>query len=339
MSAVIGLDHGSRRIGVAVGDDGDRAGLRASGAAAPQRGRRPRADRRRWHGPRARAGSWSGLPRNMDGSEGPQAAAARAFGAQLSRDRPRGRLRRRAAHQLAGGGAAGGGGAPAGPGDRGRRTRRRPASSCKNGSTAGDPMTRTPDPRWDKNEQRNARIRELRDQRDAPIRRRRTFQPLTIAAWFAAVIALARRSHLRRPARASRRACSPGSRSIPARSSTGSCATSCSGTSPTPWPTCRPGRTGQRITVEVVAGANDAEIGQLLFDKGVITSQLAFQYAVLQAGRSGDLQAGVYDLSPSLRPSRDRGRAEAGGRRGGHRSGSSRDGASSRSSATWAPPS
>ena len=51
-------------------------------------------------------------------------------------------------------------------------------------------MTRQPDPRWDKNEQRNARIRELRDQRDAPIRRKRTFQPLTIVAWFAAVIAL-----------------------------------------------------------------------------------------------------------------------------------------------------
>jgi UPF0755 protein len=63
------------------------------------------------------------------------------------------------------------------------------------------------------------------------------------------------------------------------------------------------GEDGRRITVEVVAGTNDAEIGQLLFDKGVISSQLAFQYAVLQAGRSGDLQAGVYDLSPSLRPS------------------------------------
>ncbi|MEP6808030.1 MAG: endolytic transglycosylase MltG [Chloroflexota bacterium] len=50
-------------------------------------------------------------------------------------------------------------------------------------------------------------------------------------------------------------------------------------------------------------GASDAEIGRLLFDKGVIKSQLAFEYAVMQAGRSGSLQAGVYDLSPSLRPS------------------------------------
>jgi UPF0755 protein len=60
---------------------------------------------------------------------------------------------------------------------------------------------------------------------------------------------------------------------------------------------------GGRITVEVTAGTSDAEIGKLLFDKGLIKSQLAFQYAVLQAGRAGNLQAGVYDLSPSLRPS------------------------------------
>ena len=51
-------------------------------------------------------------------------------------------------------------------------------------------MTRQPDPRWDKNERRNARIRELRDQREGPMRRRRTFQPLVLLAWFAAVIAL-----------------------------------------------------------------------------------------------------------------------------------------------------
>jgi UPF0755 protein len=63
------------------------------------------------------------------------------------------------------------------------------------------------------------------------------------------------------------------------------------------------GTDGRRITIEVVAGTNDSEIGQLLFDRGVITSRLAFENAVLQAGRSGDLQAGVYDLSPALRPS------------------------------------
>jgi putative Holliday junction resolvase len=82
MSAVIGLDHGSKRIGVAVGDEeigqafARPALLRRSVAAdlaqiaalaAAEQARRVVV----------------GLPRNMDGSEGSQAAAARAFGAQL----------------------------------------------------------------------------------------------------------------------------------------------------------------------------------------------------------------------------------------------------------------
>jgi UPF0755 protein len=60
---------------------------------------------------------------------------------------------------------------------------------------------------------------------------------------------------------------------------------------------------GTRMTVTVEDGASDAEIGQLLFDQGLVSSQLAFQWAVLQAGREGTLQAGTYDLSPALTPS------------------------------------
>ena len=163
-------------------------------------------------------------------------------------------------------------------------------------------MTRTPDPRWNKNEERNARIRELRDQRDAPIRRRRTFQPLTIAAWFAAVMALAAVAIfigllLLSPSLFAWVEEHPGSIEH------GIVRNFVEWYRPNALADVAAGEAGKRITVEVVAGANDSEIGQLLFDKGVITSQLAFQYAVLQAGRSGDLQAGVYDLSPSLRPS------------------------------------
>lgn len=82
MSAVIGLDHGSRRIGVAVGDDETRrafprpALLERSLAASV----RAVAGLARDEGTKRIV---LGLPRNMDGSEGSQAAAARAFGAQL----------------------------------------------------------------------------------------------------------------------------------------------------------------------------------------------------------------------------------------------------------------
>jgi len=163
-------------------------------------------------------------------------------------------------------------------------------------------MTRKPDPRWDQNEQRNARIRELRDQRDAPMRRKRTFQPLTIAAWFAASIVLAAVLIFVGLLALSPRLFSwveehPGSIEH------GVVRDFVQWYKPDALADTPVGEDGRRITVEVVAGTNDAEIGKLLLDKGLIASQLAFQYAVLQAGRSGDLQAGVYDLSPSLRPS------------------------------------
>ncbi|MEX0626120.1 MAG: endolytic transglycosylase MltG, partial [Chloroflexota bacterium] len=163
-------------------------------------------------------------------------------------------------------------------------------------------MTRQPDPRWNKNEQRNARIRELRDQRDAPMRRRRTFQPLTIVAWFGAVIALAVVLLF-----VGLLALSPRLfawvEEHPGSIEHGVVRDFVEWYRPNALADEPAGEDGRRITVEVVAGTNDAEIGQLLFDKGVISSQLAFQYAVLQAERSGELQAGVYDLSPALRPS------------------------------------
>ena len=159
-----------------------------------------------------------------------------------------------------------------------------------------------PDPRWDKNERRNARIRELRDQRDVPIRRRRSFQPLTILAWFAGVIALVGVLVF-----VGLLALSPRLfawiEEHPGSIEQGFVRDFVEWYKPDALADVPAGEDGRRITIEVVAGANDSEIGQLLFEKGVISSRLAFQHAVLNAGRSGDLQAGVYDLSPSLRPS------------------------------------
>jgi UPF0755 protein len=163
-------------------------------------------------------------------------------------------------------------------------------------------MTRQPDPRWNKNEQRNARMRELRDEREGPVRRRRTFQPLTLAAWFAGVIAL-----LGVLIFVGLLALSPSLfawvEEHPGSIEQGIVRDFVEWYRPNALADVPAAESGKRITVEVVAGTNDAEIGQLLFDQGIISSQLAFQYAVLQLGRSGNLQAGVYDLSPSLKPS------------------------------------
>jgi len=80
---VIGLDHGSRRIGIAVGDE-------ETGHAFPRPAllrRNVATDLRQISALAETEGTKRvvvGLPRNMDGSEGSQAVAARAFGAQLA---------------------------------------------------------------------------------------------------------------------------------------------------------------------------------------------------------------------------------------------------------------
>lgn len=83
MSAIIGLDHGSRRIGVAVGSEET-----GQAFARPVLRRRSEAADLEQITALARDEGASrvvlGLPRNMDGSEGAQAAAARGFGGQLT---------------------------------------------------------------------------------------------------------------------------------------------------------------------------------------------------------------------------------------------------------------
>lgn len=84
MTRLIGLDHGERRIGVAVGDT--ETGMAFARAAL---------QRRNLDHDLALVGELCtaegahlvviGLPLNMDGSEGRQAAAARAFGDGLAR--------------------------------------------------------------------------------------------------------------------------------------------------------------------------------------------------------------------------------------------------------------
>jgi putative holliday junction resolvase len=84
VSRIIGLDHGSRRIGIAVGDTET-----AMAFARPAlRRTREAADLAAVVAVAQAEGAVRtivGLPRNMDGTEGPQAAAARAFGDRLTR--------------------------------------------------------------------------------------------------------------------------------------------------------------------------------------------------------------------------------------------------------------
>jgi peptidoglycan lytic transglycosylase G len=61
--------------------------------------------------------------------------------------------------------------------------------------------------------------------------------------------------------------------------------------------------TYRRVSIEIPPGATDSFIGDLLVNYGLIHSKLAFQHWVYEAEREGELQAGQYDLSPTMTPS------------------------------------
>jgi putative Holliday junction resolvase len=80
MGRVIGVDHGRRRVGVAVGDD--ETGMAFPRPVVPARGAAEAI--RRLAAEEGTHRVVVGLPLNMDGSEGSQAAAAREFGRALT---------------------------------------------------------------------------------------------------------------------------------------------------------------------------------------------------------------------------------------------------------------
>jgi UPF0755 protein len=162
-------------------------------------------------------------------------------------------------------------------------------------------MSRPPDPLWDQDDRRNARIRQLREERERPIRRRRAFQPVVLLAWFAGVMALAGVLFFLGFLAFSPRLmawveANPGSiehgivRDFVEWYQPGALADEPVGGS-------------KRVTVTIALGANDREIADQLVAEGLVRSALAFQYAVQLAGREGTLEAGTYDLSPAMRPS------------------------------------
>jgi UPF0755 protein len=152
-------------------------------------------------------------------------------------------------------------------------------------------------------ERRNARIRQLREQREGPMRRRRRVQPLLLVAWIAGSIALLVAlivigfNVFFAPRVMAWVEENPGAIEH------GLVQDFVRWYRPEVLEDAPASEEQRRVTVVVVQGATDTSIGQLLFDEGLISSQIAFQYAVISAGREGTLAFGTYDLSPTLRPS------------------------------------
>ncbi|MCA1588089.1 MAG: endolytic transglycosylase MltG [Chloroflexi bacterium] len=164
-------------------------------------------------------------------------------------------------------------------------------------------MTRRPASPWDYEERRNARIRQLREQREGPVRRRRRVEPLLLLAWLAATIALVGFlivvgfNMLFAPR------VMAWVEENPRAIEHGIVQDFVQWYRPDVLADEPASEQPQRITVTIVQGATDTSIGRELFELGLIRSQIAFQYAVIQAGREGTLPIGSYDLFPTMRPS------------------------------------
>ncbi|HEX7067758.1 MAG TPA: endolytic transglycosylase MltG [Candidatus Limnocylindria bacterium] len=163
-------------------------------------------------------------------------------------------------------------------------------------------MTRRPSS-WEHEERRNARIRELREQREGPVRRRRRIQPLLLLAWIAGTIALLGVliflgfNVFFAPRVMAWVEENPGAIEH------GIVQDFVKWYAPEELADEPASTEHRRVTIQVESGATDTSIGQILFDQGLIKSRVAFQYAIIQAGREGTLPVGVFDLSPTLKPS------------------------------------
>ena len=164
-------------------------------------------------------------------------------------------------------------------------------------------MTRRPAPMGEYEERRNARIRHLREQREGPVRRRRRVEPLLLIMWIAGTIALLGVLIVLGFNAFFAPRVMAWVEENPGAIEHGVVEDFVQWYRPEVLADEPAGEEQRRVTVSVETGATDTSIGQLLFDEGLIGSQIAFQYAVITAGREGTLAAGVYDLFPTMKPS------------------------------------
>mgnify|MGYP003288890036 CR=1 FL=1 len=163
-------------------------------------------------------------------------------------------------------------------------------------------MSRRPSS-WEHEERRNARIRELREQREGPVRRRRRIQPLLLLAWIAGTIALLGVLIVLGFNVFFAPRVMAWVEENPGAIEHGIVQDFVKWYAPEELADEPASTEHRRVTIQVESGATDTSIGQMLFDQGLIKSRVAFQYAIIQAGREGTLPVGVFDLSPTLKPS------------------------------------
>jgi UPF0755 protein len=163
-------------------------------------------------------------------------------------------------------------------------------------------MSRRP-PAWEYEERRDARIRYLREQREGPVRRRHRVQPLLFLLWVAGSIALLGVLLVLGFMTIFAPRVMAWVEENPGAIEHGVVEDFVEWYQPDALSDEPAGTERQRITIEIPQGVTDAEIAEQLAEAGIINSPLAFHYQVIQANREGTLAFGVYDLSPTMRPS------------------------------------
>jgi UPF0755 protein len=152
-------------------------------------------------------------------------------------------------------------------------------------------------------ERRDARIRELRERREGPMRRKRRVQPLLLLMWILGTIALLGVlivlgfNWIFAPRVMSWVEENPGAIEH------GIVQDFVEWYRPDLLADEPAAAEQRRVTVTIPDGATETTIGEQLFAEGLISSRIAFHYAIISAGREGTIAAGTFDLSPTLRPS------------------------------------
>lgn len=149
---------------------------------------------------------------------------------------------------------------------------------------------------------RISRIRDLREQREAPLRRRKRFEPIVLVGWFVVVMVVAAIAIGVGFVAFAPRLMSWVEEN-PSALEHGLVVDFVKWYQPEALADEAASDSRERITITVPEGASDTAIAQILYEAGLVKSPLAFQYAVMESGRAGTLEAGPYDLSPSLSPS------------------------------------
>jgi UPF0755 protein len=164
-------------------------------------------------------------------------------------------------------------------------------------------MSRRPPPMGDYEERRQAKIRRLREHREGPVRRRRRVEPLLFLTWIAGsifllVAAIVVGFNIFFAPRVMAWV-----EDNPGAVEHGIVRDFVEWYRPEVLADVPASDQQERITVVIDPGATDTGIGHMLYEQGIIHSEIAFQYAVIQAGREGTLVQGTYDLFPTMRPS------------------------------------